>query len=489
MHQTDRLAPGTVLGAYEIISFIAAGGMGSVYRARNRILGDLRAVKVILPSLSSNPEFVQRFVREAQLAARISHPNVVKMLEPAMDGQTMFLPMELLEGESLQDLAKRETPLHPTVAIDLIIPVCAGLQAIHDAGIIHRDVKPANVFLAKDPQGNVVPKLIDLGAARDIDAGEQTSTGAVIGSAHYMPIEQAAGRKDIDLRVDVYALGVMLYLLLTRKRPYENDETGVAMAKVLQGAAFAMPREISPWLPVELEQVVLQTLARDREQRPPSAMAVAELLTAVRPLCEGVKMPPQIRERHMTGSASISKVSGISAHSGVSGPNSIKSRGLPGAEPSQASTVQGVATPIPEKAQSKTVPLLIGVGVLALVLGAVGVAMSVKSSNANGNREGNAPRDPGAATSAIADASPSSIVAANGAGEPVIADSGIAVTAENEDAGPTIAQTDEPHDSGVRTQPRVTPRQNAARNSNAGTGSARTTPRGGCVPRPGVPCL
>ncbi|MFO0558457.1 MAG: protein kinase [Polyangiales bacterium] len=490
MNQTDRLAPGTILGAYEIISFIAAGGMGSVYRARNRILGDLRAVKVILPSLSSNPEFVQRFVREAQLAARISHPNVVKMLEPAMDGQTMFLPMELLEGESLQDLAKRETPLHPTVAIDLIIPVCAGLQAIHDAGIIHRDVKPANVFLAKDPQGNVVPKLIDLGAARDIDAGEQTSTGAVIGSAHYMPIEQAAGRKDIDLRVDVYALGVMLYLLLTRKRPYENDETGVAMAKVLQGAAFAMPREISPWLPVELEQVVLQTLARDREQRPPSAMAVAELLTAIRPLCEGVKMPQQIRERHMTGSASISKVSGIAAHSGVSGLNSIKSKGLPGAEPSQASMVQGVATQIPEKPKSKAVPVLIGVGVLALVLGGVGIAMAMKSGNANANSEGNAARDRGAATSAVADAGAPSNAAANGPSEAVAADSGIAAQEVSEDAGVAVAQSNEPHDSGVATQPRVNPRQNAARNSNTGTGgSARTAPRGGCVPRPGVPCL
>jgi serine/threonine-protein kinase len=366
--------------------------------------------------------------------------------------------------------------------------VCAGLQAIHDAGIIHRDVKPANVFLAKDPQGNVVPKLIDLGAARDIDAGEQTSTGAVIGSAHYMPIEQAAGRKDIDLRVDVYALGVMLYLLLTRKRPYENDETGVAMAKVLQGAPFSMPREIAPWLPVELEQVVLQMLARDREQRPPSAMAVAELLTAVRPLCEGVKMPPQIRERHMTGSASISKVSGIAAHSGVSGLNSIKNKGLPGAEPSQASMVQGVATEIPAKPKSKAVPVLLGVGVLALVLGAVGIAATMKSGNTTANGEGGARPERNAATNAVVDAG----ALANAPAETLVVDSGIAAVAEGEDAASAIAQSAERHDAGVVSalQPHVNTRQNAVRNSGASAGgSARTTPRGGCVPRPGVPCL
>jgi serine/threonine-protein kinase len=490
MNAAERLAPGTILGAYEIISFIAAGGMGSVYRARNRILGDLRALKVILPSLSSNPEFVQRFVREAQLASRITHPNVVKVLEPAMDGQTMFLPMELLEGESLQQLAKREAPLHPTVAIDLVVPVCAGLQAIHDAGIIHRDIKPSNVFLAKDPQGNVVPKIIDLGAARDIDAGEHTSTGAVIGSAHYMPIEQAAGRKDIDLRVDVYAVGVILYLLLTRKRPYENDETGLAMAKILQGAPFPKPRELAPWLPVELEQVVLQTMARDREQRPPSAMAVAELLTAVRPLCENVTMPPQIRERHMTGSASISKVSGLSTRSVVSGLDSVQNKGLPGTESSQTSMVRGIATPVTEQRKRNTIPILIAVGVLALLLGGVGVALTKRSNDTHANRQDEPTRD---RVSTIADASTSSNVEVHGTGQPVTitTDAAVATAAESEVAVATVTQSDRQRESGVATAPPMNARRNAARTSNAAsTGNgARSAPRGQCVPRPGVPCL
>lgn len=476
MNAQDRLEPGTVLGAYEIISFIAAGGMGSVYRARNRILGDLRAIKVILPSLSSNPEFVQRFVREAQLAARIQHPNVVKMLEPAMHGDTMFLPMELLEGESLQDLAKRETPLHPTVAIDLMIPVCAGVNALHEVGIIHRDVKPANVFLAKDHAGHVVPKLIDLGAARDIDAGEQTSTGAVIGSAHYMPIEQAAGRKDIDLRVDVYALGVMLYLLLTRKRPYENDETGVAMAKVLQGAPFARPREIAPWLPAELEQVVLTTMAREREQRPASALAVAELLASVRPLCEGVTMPPQVRERHMTGSASISRVPGLSEKSGIKEPHSINRRGLPSAEPSQPSAV-GVATAIPTKPQkSKVVPITVAVSLVALLsIGGAAVALRGRGdSSSNGTQTPQTSAD--AATSNTR------------AGATTEAhDSGVSLAAEDVPdlaAEPDVVVANEPADTGVSIR---TPRPNTPRNPNGS--NTQSGGRRGCVPRPGVPCL
>lgn len=473
MNAQDRLEPGTVLGAYEIISFIAAGGMGSVYRARNRILGDLRAIKVILPSLSSNPEFVQRFVREAQLAARIQHPNVVKMLEPAMHGDTMFLPMELLEGESLQDLAKRETPLHPTVAIDLMIPVCAGVHALHEAGIIHRDVKPANVFLAKDGAGHVVPKLIDLGAARDIDAGEQTSTGAVIGSAHYMPIEQAAGRKDIDLRVDVYALGVMLYLLLTRKRPYENDETGVAMAKVLQGAPFAKPRELAPWLPAEVEQVVLTTMAREREQRPPSAMAVAEMLASVRPLCERVAMPPQVRERHMTGSASISRVPGVGEKSGIKDPNSVSRRGLPGAEPSQPSAV-GVATPIaPPPQKSRALPIAIAVSLVA-VLSVGGVMVALRN---RGDTTDNRPTHSGA--DAGVQNAPFNV------GGQIAADSGVATSAEDvtmPSLEPDVVVATEPVDSGVATRPRSNPNRQT-------NGNTTQTQRRGCVPRPGVPCL
>lgn len=478
MNAPDRLAPGTILGGYEIVSFIAAGGMGSVYCARNRILGDLRAIKVILPSLSANPEFVQRFVREAQLAARIQHPNVVKMLEPAMDGSTMFLPMELLEGESLQDLARRETPLHPQVAIDLMIPVCAGVHAVHQAGIIHRDVKPANVFLAKDAQGNVVPKLIDLGAARDIDSGEQTNTGAVIGSAHYMPIEQAAGRKDIDLRVDVYALGVMLYLLLTRKRPYENDESGVAMAKVLQGASFARPREIAPWIPEPLEQIVLAAMAREREQRPTSAMAVAEMLASVRPLCEGVTMPPQIRERHMTGSASISKVSGIGGGpSGVSNPSSIIGRGPAQLDLSQASAVQGVATPIEQPARASKLPLFIGGGALVLALALVGVTIGLRSSTPTTTNA--------SATSlpAIIDAS----VATN-----VVQDSGAMIASEPADTGVPVVAAEV--DSGVAPAvangaPRSIPRANGQANGRPSGNGARPAGTGRCVPRPGVPCL
>jgi serine/threonine protein kinase len=482
---TNRLEPGTILGAYEILGFIAEGGMGSVYRARNRILGDLRAVKVILPSLSSNQEFVARFVREAQLAARVSHPNVVKMLEPAMDGALMFLPMELLEGESLSDLAKREAPLHPTRAIDLMIPVCAGLHALHQVGIIHRDVKPANVFLANDDAGNLVPKLIDLGAARDVDSGEQTNTGAVIGSAHYMPIEQAAGRKDIDLRVDIYALGVMLYLLLTRKRPYENDETGVAMAKVLQGAAFAPPREVAPWIPVELERVVLAMMAREREHRPSSALDVADLLGSVRPLCEGVALPPPVRQRHVTAGISISQPAGLREPSGIRDPNSIRSRGLPSGESTNASMVQGVATPIaaPPASRSKA-PLVAGLVALVLAVSGAGAfallrrppAEDASGRGANGQQHA-ATRETEPQTTVPAPLAQDASVQATPTVEPSI----------EADAASNVALTEGPEAGTQPAAPRVD-RPTRTTTPGGTTRVGRVRP-GGCVPRPGIPCL
>jgi serine/threonine protein kinase len=488
MTQPPRLEPGTTLGGYEIVSFIAAGGMGSVYRARNRILGDLRAIKVILPHLASNTEFVQRFVREAQLAARVAHPNVVKMLEPAMDGETMFLPMELLEGESLSDLARREAPLHPTVAIDLMVPICAGLHALHQVGIIHRDIKPANVFLAKDEHGRVVPKIIDLGAARDIDAGEQTQTGAVIGSAHYMPIEQAAGRRDIDLRVDIYAVGVMLYLLLTRKRPYENDETGVAMAKVLQGASFAGPREHAPWLPVELEQAVLQMLSRDREHRPSSALELIEMLNAIRPLCVHAQLPPPVRERHVTSGVSISQPVGLPES------NSIRLRGLQPVDPQSASVAHGVTAPVqPTTASPSRAGLFAGIGLAVALLGA-GAFGALKFMEGSATTESTA-------TSARPASQPPSTPIAHGAQGASIEAQGTAADARDASTGSIATRSATPAVADAAVTVAVSSDaaiaaedlgRAAARRADAPPQrQGRTAPREPtrCVPRPGVPCM
>jgi serine/threonine protein kinase len=274
------LPRGTILGAFEITGFVASGGMGSVYKAKNRLTGQVRALKVILPAYSRRPEFMARFVREIQIAASLEHPNVVRVFEPGIDGDRVFLPMELLEGETLSELL-RHGRLSPHGALDIVLPVGRAVALFHAQGVLHRDLKPSNIFLARRPDGQVIPKVLDFGAAKPVDMTEETTaTGLVIGSPHYMSIEQASGAKDLDARADQYALGVILYQAITGVRPFENDDTGHALAKVLAGAPFRRPREIVPDLPAELEAVVLRAMSRQRNDRYPKLKDFLDALKA-----------------------------------------------------------------------------------------------------------------------------------------------------------------------------------------------------------------
>ncbi len=273
------LPEGTLLGAFEVISGIGRGGMGAVYRVRNRVTGDLRALKLILPELAANPEFVERFLREIRLAMAVEHPNLVRVFEPGMDGTRVFLPMELLEGESLATRLRREHRLPAKEAIGLLDAVGSALSALHARGIVHRDVKPSNIFLAKEGEV-LIPKLLDLGAGKQVGAGgEATTTGATIGSPHYMAPEQAVGRRDLDARVDQYSLAVVAYEMLTGARPYENDEAGHALAKLISAAPFRTPRELQPDIPREVEAAVVRAMSRARDARFPTVMDFVGALT------------------------------------------------------------------------------------------------------------------------------------------------------------------------------------------------------------------
>jgi len=275
---SEPLPVGTFLGAFEVLSLVGHGGMGAVYCVRNRITGDLRALKLMLPELAANRQFVDRFVREIRLAMAVEHPNLVRVFEPGMDGDQIFLPMELLQGEPLSARLRRGGTVPVTDAVALLQAIGGAIEALHERGILHRDIKPSNVFLAVDG-GCMIPKLLDLGAGKEVGATEEaTATGFAIGSPHYMAPEQAAGRKDIDARVDQYGLAVVGYQLLTGARPYENDDTGHVLAKLLAGVAYKKPSELRRGIPPEVEDVILKAMSRGRDDRFPS---VADFVAAL----------------------------------------------------------------------------------------------------------------------------------------------------------------------------------------------------------------
>ncbi|MBX7192750.1 MAG: serine/threonine protein kinase [Sandaracinaceae bacterium] len=274
-----ELREGESFGGWTIVRPLASGGMGSVYAARNQVTGALRALKVIKRDLLSSDDIRTRFVREVSLASRVRHPHVVEAYDPLVIEGRVVLPMELLEGETLAERLGRG-PLQIGEAVQIALALARAVTAFHALGIIHRDLKPANVFLARGPSGETVPKVLDLGAARELSGAKHTQTGHTIGSPSYMAPEQARGETNLDVRVDVYGLGALTYVMLTRKRPVESDAEGSAIAKLVSGAPIVPPSRHRPEISAPLEHAVLTALARERSARFASADAFATALTS-----------------------------------------------------------------------------------------------------------------------------------------------------------------------------------------------------------------
>lgn len=273
-----REPTGRHLGAYEILSQLATGGMGEVYEVRHRVTGVLRALKVLRRELAQNEQFVERFMREVRLAASVQHENLVQVFEPGMEGDVVFLPMELLRGETLADLLIRRGPMPPPVASQILRQVASGVAALHAHGVIHRDIKPMNIFLADQPTGAVIPKVLDLGSARKFDDTESTTTGFVIGSIHYMAPEQAAGLKELDVSIDQFALGVVGYQLVTGRRPYEHDGQGHALAKLVRDDPYPDIATLRGDVPAPYAAAVRKAMGRQPQDRFPSLDAFAQAL-------------------------------------------------------------------------------------------------------------------------------------------------------------------------------------------------------------------
>ncbi|WP_437809767.1 protein kinase domain-containing protein [Sorangium sp. So ce1078] len=268
-------------GRYELLGLVGIGGMGSVYRARDLELEELVAVKVLRRELSGSPDVIDRFRREVRLSRKVTHPNVARVFDIGEHEGDRFLTMEFIDGEPLAALVARERRLAVARVMDIVEGVCAGLEAAHRAGVIHRDLKPDNVLLGRD--GRVV--LTDFGIARAIapDGEAGKTLGAVLGTPAYMAPEQVQGATDIDARADLYALGAMLYEMLTGHRAWQGDAPlAVAAARLV--ADPPDPRQRRADLPDALARVVLRCMARSRDDRYASVESVAqELASLTRP--------------------------------------------------------------------------------------------------------------------------------------------------------------------------------------------------------------
>jgi eukaryotic-like serine/threonine-protein kinase len=277
-----QVAEARQLGQYRLGRRIGTGGMGEVYLAEHQFLKRPCAIKLIRPEQVADPNVLERFEREVQLTARLSHPNTVEVFDYGRteDG-TYYYVMEYLPGLSLAELVERHGPLPPARAVYLLRQVCGALREAHAAGLIHRDVKPSNIFAARRGGMDDVAKLLDFGLVRPLAtprAAHLSGEGQILGTPLFMSPEQAIGARELDARSDIYSLGAVAYYLLTGRPPFdEGDGIGVLIAHARD--PVVPPSLIRGGIPEDLERVVIRCLAKDPADRFPEAPSLERALS------------------------------------------------------------------------------------------------------------------------------------------------------------------------------------------------------------------
>ncbi len=282
---------GAVLGGrYRIQGFVDKGATARVYLADDLETGHKVAVKLFAPSVALGEEMRQRFFHGAEAVKNLCHPNVIRVLDLGVAAHGPYLVLEPLHGEGLGARLRRDLKLSVDFAVRLIVEAARGLAAVHALGLVHRDVKPDNLFLVEDEQGEVHVKVIDFGMAKVVDSPASHASGLVMGTMEYMAPEQVLG-DDVDARADVYSLGVVLFRALTGRLPFEAFEPQILLAQQVH-APMPRPSRLDGTLDPRIEKVVLAATRKVPENRYESARAFADdLLRATRPK-ELVTPPP-----------------------------------------------------------------------------------------------------------------------------------------------------------------------------------------------------
>ena len=395
----DEVAAGTVIaGKYRLDTRLGSGGMGTVWSCTHLVLGERMAVKIVSTSTALSPEVRSRFAREARAAARLKSRFSVQVFDSGeLPHGTPYIVMEYLEGETLRERLRRVTRLMLSETVAILAQVARGLQRAHEAGIIHRDIKPDNIFLAHTSDDGVVAKVFDFGVVKLMDAAHATETveGTFVGTPQFMSPEQAMGQSDVDARTDIYSLGVLAYRMLTGQPVYDTSSITALLMQICNGPLPKI-RDLLPDLPPAVEDWFQRTCARDRENRYGSAVECIEaLLVAAGMSSSKLSLPDSISSSGLRN-----------YHSGA-----VRVRDLPEITPGPANPDRSFP---PTGASARpTDRRAAGWRRVALVVGIVGVVVTAAllwwphERGTNGGRTPSAPLEEKAAAAVLPPSAPS----------------------------------------------------------------------------------
>ena len=385
LQSAHELQPGMIIrNKYEILGRIGIGGMGVVYRGRHLTFNEVCAIKIVNDAIAEDANFLQRFQTEAVVTRKLRHPNAVRVddFDYTDDGRP-FIVMELVEGKNISEILHEEGPLRAPRAVRIATQAARALGVAHKLGIVHRDIKPGNIILTRDEQGQETAKVLDFGIAKLLEtAGDvkpgMTMTGMMVGTPLYMSPEQFMGKKageDIDGRTDIYSLGVVLYQMVTARLPFEGDTIYSLMMQHMEGNARP-PHELVPELniPESLSRVILKAIDKSRDKRFQSAEEfIAGLDQAENDQVTNSQVANAVVENDPARNDDFVKkqISNVAAPAGASQIRSSKSevsqsrasqnqpsQAVPTPPKSQASQAANVATPAPSAALPSASPVV-----------------------------------------------------------------------------------------------------------------------------------